>query len=74
MKRISKEELAKRLAHAVGLEDGKEGLGILIYGWFHYRGYGKKYRKAVYNRDWLYITEVMDLSEYVGYDLTVFPS
>ena len=74
MKRISKEELAKRLAHAVGLEDGKEGLGILIYGWFHYRRYGKKYRKAVYNRDWLYITEVMDLSEYAGYDLSVFPS
>ena len=48
MKRISKEELAKRLAHAVGFEDGKEGLSILIYGWFHFRRYGKKYRKAVY--------------------------
>ena len=48
MKRISKEELARRLACAVGLEDGKEGLGILIYGWFHYRRYGKRYRKAVY--------------------------
>ena len=46
MKRISKEELAKRLAHAVGLEDGKEGLGILIYGWFHYRRYGRKTFKA----------------------------
>jgi hypothetical protein len=74
MKRISKEELAKRLACAVGLADGTEGLGILIYGWFHFRRSGKKYRKAVYNRDWLYITEVMDLSEYVGYDLTVCPS
>ncbi len=74
MKRISKEELARRLACAVGLEDGKEGLGILIYGWFHYRRYGKRYRKAVYNRDWLYIVEVQDLSEYVGYDLTVCPS
>ena len=33
MKRISKEELARRLACAVGLEDGKEGLGTMIYGW-----------------------------------------
>ena len=74
MKRITKAQLAINLNRHLGTEVGLEGLVILIYGWFHYRRYGKKYRKAVYNRDWLYITEVMDLSEYVGYDLTVCPS
>ena len=31
---------------------------------------GAKYRHALEARDWLYITEVMDLSEYAGCDLT----
>ncbi|MBQ6724900.1 MAG: hypothetical protein IJQ84_10385 [Paludibacteraceae bacterium] len=74
MKRITKAQLAIHLNRHLGAEVGLTGLGILIYGWFRYRRYGKKYRKAVYNRDWLYITEVQDLSEYAGYDLSVFPS
>ena len=28
-----------------------------------------KYRNAIYNRDWLYVSEVQDLSDYAGYDL-----
>ena len=74
MKRITKAQLAINLNRYLGTEVGLAGLSTMIYGWFHFRRYGKKYRKAVYNRDWLYITEVMDLSEYAGYDLTVFPS
>ena len=74
MKRITKAQLAIHLNRHLGTEVGLAGLGILIYGWFRYRRYGKKYRKAVYNRDWLYITEVQDLSEYAGYDLSVCPS
>ena len=26
-------------------------------------------RNAIYNRDWLYVSEVQDLSDYAGYDL-----
>ena len=74
MKRITKSQLAINLNRHLGTEVGLAGLGILIYGWFRYRRYGRKYRKAVYNRDWLYIVEVQDLSEYAGYDLTVCPS
>ena len=74
MKRITKSQLAINLNRHLGTEVGLEGLSTMIYGWFHYRRYGKKYRKAVYNRDWLYIVEVQDLSEYVGYDLSVCPS
>ena len=74
MKRITKAQLAMNLNRYLGTEVGLSGLNTMIYGWFHFRGYGKKYRKAVYNRDWLYITEVLDLSEYVGYDLSVCPS
>ena len=74
MKRITKSQLAINLNRHLGTEVGLAGLGTMIYGWFHYRRYGKRYRKAVYNRDWLYIVEVQDLSEYVGYDLSVCPS
>jgi hypothetical protein len=73
MKRITKSQLAINLNRHLGIEVGLAGLGILIYGWFRYRRYGRKYRKAVYNRDWLYIVEVQDLSEYAGYDLSVCP-
>ena len=74
MKRITKAQLAMNLNRHLGTEVGLSGLNTMIYGWFRYRRYGRKYRKAVYNRDWLYITEVLDLSEYVGYDLSVCPS
>ena len=70
MMKISKEELARRLEKTVGVEDGKKGLETLLFGWKEKRKFGKKYRKALLNRDWMYITEVMDLSEYAGYDLT----
>ena len=70
MMKISKEELARRLEKTVGIEDGKKGLETLLFGWKEKRKFGKKYRKALLNRDWMYITEVMDLSEYAGYDLT----
>ena len=34
------------------------------------RKYGVKYLNALKHREWLYIVEVMDFSQYVGYDLT----
>ena len=70
MKRISKEELAARLERAIGAKVGMAGLNTLLYGWKKFRKYGAKYLDALKHRDWLYITEVMDLSEYAGYDLT----
>jgi hypothetical protein len=70
MVRISKEELARRLARAAGLENGERGLETLLYGWKKFRKYGKKYCKALLNRDWMYIIEVIDFSEYAGYDLS----
>ena len=70
MKRISKEELAARLERAIGAKVGMAGLNTLLYGWKKFRKYGAKYRHALEARDWLYITEVMDLSEYAGCDLT----
>ena len=70
MKRISKEELAARLESAIGAKVGMEGLNTLLYGWKKFRKYGTKYLDALKHREWLYITEVMDLSEYAGYDLT----
>ena len=70
MKRISKEELAERLERAIGAKVGMTGLNTLLYGWKKFRKYGAKYRHALEARDWLYITEVMDLSEYAGCDLT----
>ena len=69
MKRISKEQLARNLEELTGIEDGKEGLNTLIYGWLRFRKYGKKYRHVVNVRKTLYITEVVELSEYAGVDL-----
>ena len=70
MKRISKEELAARLERAIGAKVGMTGLNTLLYGWKKFRKYGARYLDALKHREWLYITEVMDLSEYAGYDLT----
>ena len=47
-----------------------KGLNTLLCGWKQKRRFGSKYRHALNARDWLYVTEVMDLSEYAGYDLT----
>ena len=69
MTRISKEQLARNLSRAIEEEVGMAGLQTMIYGWLKYRKYGKKYRHAIHARDYLFITEVQDLSEYVGYDL-----
>ena len=49
---------------------GMAGLNTLLYGWKKFRKYGARYLDALKHREWLYITEVMDLSEYAGYDLT----
>ena len=70
MKRISKEQLARNLSRAIEEEVGMAGLQTMIYGWLKYRKYGKKYRHAIHARDYLFITEVQDLSEYAGYDLS----
>ena len=74
MTRSSKEQLAQNLGRTIEKDVGMAGLQTMIYGWLRYRRYGRKYRKAIANRDWLYITEVQDLSDYVGYNLAVFPS
>lgn len=70
MRRISKEELVQRLDAALGQAVGEEGLDILLYGWKKFRHYGARYCDALKHRDWLYIVEVIDLSEYAGYDLS----
>ena len=70
MERISKEELARRLNRAIGEEVGMRGLNILLSGWKNLRHFGEKYRHALNARDYLFITEVLDFSEYAGYDLT----
>lgn len=70
MQRISKVELVRRLEKAIGQSVGIEGLNILLYGWKKYRRYGAKYCDALKHRDWLYIVEVIDLSEYAGYCLS----
>ena len=71
MQRISKEELAARLERYVACAAGSmKGLNTLLYGWKKKRKYGKTYCQVLTNRDWMYITEVMDFSEYVGYDLS----
>ena len=70
MQRINKAELAKRLDAALGEPVGIAGLNILLYGWKKYRKYGAKYCHALEAREWLYIVEVMDLSEYAQVDLT----
>ena len=70
MQRISKDELVERLDAALGQAVGMAGLNILLYGWKKFRHYGAKYCDALKHRDWLYIVEVMDLSEYAGYCLS----
>ena len=70
MKKISKEELVDHLEKAIGAAVGTEGLQTLLYGWLNYRKYGKKYRHAIHARNYLFITEVQDLSEYAGYNLS----
>jgi hypothetical protein len=51
-------------------QGGTAGLNTLLYGWKKFRKFGAKYRHALEARDWLYITEVIDLSEYAGCNLT----
>lgn len=71
MLKISKAELARRLEKRVECaQGGVAGLNILMHGWLKYRKYGKKYYFALHKRDFLYITEVQELSEYAGVDLT----
>ena len=71
MERISKNELAQRLTACVECPHGGEkGLNILLSGWKNKRHFGDKYRHAINARDYLFITEVMDFSDYIGYDLT----
>ena len=70
MEKISKKQIARNLDKAIKHEVGEKGLQILIHGWLKYRKYGKKYRNKLYNRNWLFIVEVNDLSEYAGYDLS----
>ena len=71
MKKISKSELAWRLEERVECANGGvAGLNILMHGWLKYRKYGKKYVHAIHARNWLFITEMIDLSEYAGVDLT----
>lgn len=77
MQRISKTQLARNLAKHVPIADDKtpiQGLNILIHGWLKHRKYGHSYREAIRHRDWLYITEIMDLSTYAGYDLSKMES
>ena len=70
MQKISKEQLAQNLGRAIGKEVGMEGLNILLSGWKNHRHFGEKYRHAINARDYLFITEVLDFSEYAGYDLS----
>ena len=69
MQRVKKETLVKKLGWAIRAKVGEVALNTLIYGWLKYRKYGKRYRNVIYNRDWLYASEVQDLSDYAGYDL-----
>jgi len=71
MQRISKTELAQRLDTVLGEPVGMEGLNTLLYGWRKYRHYGAKYCHALEARNWLFFCEVVDLSEYAQYDLTI---
>ena len=73
MQRIPKSQLTQALNAALRSDVGIQGLNTLIHGWLKHRRYGQSYYEAVRHRDWLYITEVQDLSRYAGYDLTDFP-
>ena len=70
MQRVTKEELVRRLEVILGEEVGLKGLNILLYGWKKARRYGAVYRQVLTNRDWMWIVEVTDFSEYAGYDLS----
>ena len=70
MQRVRKEELVRRLEAVLGEPVGMKGLNILLYGWKKARKYGAVYCQVLTNRDWMWITEVMDFSEYAGYDLS----
>ena len=70
MQRISKAELVQRLEAILGAPVGMKGLNILLYGWKKARKYGATYCQVLTNRDWMYITEVLDFSEYAGDDLS----
>lgn len=71
MEKISKQELARRLESQTECAyGGEQGLNILMHGWLKFRKYGKKYREAIWHRNWLYISEVMDLSDYAQCDLS----
>ena len=70
MQRITKQQLALNLDRAIAAQVGMQGLNTLIYGWFNWMKYGSRYREAIYHRDWLYLTEVHELSRYAGYDLS----
>ena len=68
-RRPRQQRSAPTLDNAIRTSVGIRGLNTLIYGWLNLRHYGSKYRNAIYNRDWLYVSEVQDLSAYAGYDL-----
>ena len=70
MQRVTKEELVRRLEVILGEEVGLKGLNILLYGWKKARKYGAVYSQVLTNRDWMWIVEVTDFSEYAGYDLS----
>ena len=73
MERIKLSELAQRLAAQTELADDQtpsKALGIMLYGWKKKRRFAQSYRNALKGRDWMFITEVMDLSQYAGVDLT----
>ena len=69
MIKLTKQQLARNLDRTIGAQVGLKGLKILIYGWMRFKGYAQKYRESIWHRQWLYITEVHELSEYSGYDL-----
>ena len=70
MIKISKKQLAANLESAILADVGMKGLLVLLYGWLHFRKYGKKYCHALCARNYLFVTEVQDFSDYAGYDLT----
>ena len=74
MQRIHKSQLVQALNAALQSDVGIKGLNILIHGWLKHRRYGHSYYEALRHREWLYVTEVQDLSEYAGYDLSKLES
>jgi hypothetical protein len=73
MERIPKSQLVRNLSAAINADIGIQELNTLIHGWLKHRRYGQSYYEAVRHRDWLYVTEVQDLSDYAGYDLSGLP-